>query len=601
MSSSATTARARSRRGRRGARAGLAHQRRLRTTSSSVFNDPLVRDPFLRVFVWTFVFAPLCRAPHVRRSASSSRSRSTSRAPLPAHPPVAPLIPVRDPGVPLAARLARAPERRLRRRQQASCTSTSRGSSTRSGRRSRCLLVNFWLTFPYFFLVSIGALQSIPGEMTEAARVDGARALQVFRRDHAAAAAGRGRAAPDRLVRLQLQQLQQHLPAHRRAARRRGPVGRRRDRHPDQLHVQARLRGRQGRRLRARERRLDPDLLHRRRRSRRSRSGDEGPGERRMTHRRPDRARARRGGGRCRAPRTKPAPRRPELGDMWWRHLVGIVALVFALFPVAYIVSAAFNADGDAERRVADPARRHARQLPHDPLRHGRRRRRRQRHPVHPLVREHDDHRDGDRGPHRPRSARSPPTRSAASASRGRRFGMLSLLLIQMFPQFLAVVAIYLIVLNTGDVFPLIGLNTLTGADPRLPRRRARRQHVAAEGLLRHDPHRARRVGPRRRRDPGAGLLGRHPAARRARARRGRAALVRRHAERVRDRERRCSRRATSSRSRSGCARSSTSSTRSSGAPFSAGVLLAAIPVVLLFAFLQRFIVSGLTQGAVKG
>ncbi len=34
---------------------------------------------------------------------------------------------------------------------------------------------------------------------------------------------------------------------------------------------------------------------------------------------------------------------------------------------------------------------------------------------------------------------------------------------------------------------------------------------------------------------------------------------------------------------------------------FSAGVLLAAIPAVLLFAFLQRFIVSGLTQGSVKG
>ncbi len=32
---------------------------------------------------------------------------------------------------------------------------------------------------------------------------------------------------------------------------------------------------------------------------------------------------------------------------------------------------------------------------------------------------------------------------------------MLTLLLIQMFPQLLAVVAIYLIVLNAGDVFPL--------------------------------------------------------------------------------------------------------------------------------------------------
>ena len=44
-----------------------------------------------------------------------------------------------------------------------------------------------------------------------------------------------------------------------------GPVRRGRDRHPDQLHVQARVRGRQGHRLRPRERRLDPDLLHRRR------------------------------------------------------------------------------------------------------------------------------------------------------------------------------------------------------------------------------------------------------------------------------------------------------------------------------------------------
>jgi arabinogalactan oligomer / maltooligosaccharide transport system permease protein len=35
--------------------------------------------------------------------------------------------------------------------------------------------------------------------------------------------------------------------------------------------------------------------------------------------------------------------------------------------------------------------------------------------------------------------------------------------------------------------------------------------------------------------------------------------------------------------------------------PFAAGALIAAIPVVALFLFLQRFIVSGLTSGAVKG
>jgi len=48
--------------------------------------------------------------------------------------------------------------------------------------RVSCLLVNFWLGLPYMFLICTGALQSIPGEMTEAARVDGASGLQVFRK-----------------------------------------------------------------------------------------------------------------------------------------------------------------------------------------------------------------------------------------------------------------------------------------------------------------------------------------------------------------------------------------------------------------------------------
>ena len=37
--------------------------------------------------------------------------------------------------------------------------------------RVSVILVSTWLTFPYFFLVSLGALQSIPAELTEAARV----------------------------------------------------------------------------------------------------------------------------------------------------------------------------------------------------------------------------------------------------------------------------------------------------------------------------------------------------------------------------------------------------------------------------------------------
>lgn len=43
------------------------------------------------------------------------------------------------------------------------------------------LIVNTWLGFAYFFLVSTGALQAIPGELKEAAAVDGATPWQGFR------------------------------------------------------------------------------------------------------------------------------------------------------------------------------------------------------------------------------------------------------------------------------------------------------------------------------------------------------------------------------------------------------------------------------------
>jgi arabinogalactan oligomer/maltooligosaccharide transport system permease protein len=48
--------------------------------------------------------------------------------------------------------------------------------------RVSVIFVSVWLTVPYFFLVCLGALQSIPAELTEAARVDGGGAWQVFRK-----------------------------------------------------------------------------------------------------------------------------------------------------------------------------------------------------------------------------------------------------------------------------------------------------------------------------------------------------------------------------------------------------------------------------------
>jgi ABC-type sugar transport system permease subunit len=44
------------------------------------------------------------------------------------------------------------------------------------------LIVNLWLGYPYMMLISSGALQSIPGDLYEAAQVDGANAWQQFRK-----------------------------------------------------------------------------------------------------------------------------------------------------------------------------------------------------------------------------------------------------------------------------------------------------------------------------------------------------------------------------------------------------------------------------------
>lgn len=48
--------------------------------------------------------------------------------------------------------------------------------------RIAVILVNLWLGFPYFYLISSGALQAIPSELLEAAAIDGANPRQIFRK-----------------------------------------------------------------------------------------------------------------------------------------------------------------------------------------------------------------------------------------------------------------------------------------------------------------------------------------------------------------------------------------------------------------------------------
>lgn len=150
-----------------------------------------------------------------------------------------------------------------------------------------------------------------------------------------------------------------------------------------------------------------------------------------------------------------PPPRRPW-GDNWWRHAVAIVAVLVAVFPAVYVVSSAFNADQSIGGASIVP-----RSLTLDNFKE--------------LFNPPADKSETNY----PRwflnsifvatfTAFFTVMLGALGAYafsrfrfRGRRMGMLFLLLIQMFPQLLMLVALYLIVLRTGEVFPALGLNHL--------------------------------------------------------------------------------------------------------------------------------------------
>jgi arabinogalactan oligomer/maltooligosaccharide transport system permease protein len=145
---------------------------------------------------------------------------------------------------------------------------------------------------------------------------------------------------------------------------------------------------------------------------------------------------------------------RRELRESWWRHLIGLVAVAFSLFPIAYVASGAFSAvpSISAAKLIPDDFTLHNFGiLFHDPSTHY------LRWYVNTMI-------------IAATTALFTVMLGALAAYafsrfrfRGRRMGLLSLLLIQMFPQLLLIVAIYLIVLQTGKIYSFLGLNTLTG------------------------------------------------------------------------------------------------------------------------------------------
>jgi arabinogalactan oligomer / maltooligosaccharide transport system permease protein len=301
------------------------------------------------------------------------------------------------------------------------------------------------------------------------------------------------------------------------------------------------------------------------------------------------------------APRVARKPRRtrPKFKDTWWRHAVGTFAVLFALFPVAYIISAAFSSTATLTGSSLIP--RHVSLVN-----------------FRTLFTTHVTGSSSLASAHYVRwylnsiivasvTAILSVMLSAFAAYafsrfrfRGRRLGMLALLLIQMFPQLLLVVALYLIVLKTGDVFSVLGLNHLTALIVVYLGGAMGVNTWLMKGFFDTIPKEL---------DESARVDGATPAqvfwgvvlplAAPVLAVIALISFVGAINEFI---------------IASALLQTTTKFTLGVGmqgyidqqygqhwGPFAAGVLLAAIPVVLLFVFLQRYIVSGLTAGSVKG
>ena len=141
-------------------------------------------------------------------------------------------------------------------------------------------------------------------------------------------------------------------------------------------------------------------------------------------------------------------------GQSWfsrvgWRHLVALGACVFALFPILYVVSAAFNPLGTLSSTALIPNG--ASTVNFQALFE---RTAFTNWFVNSII----------IAGFATLFSLALSTFAAYAFSRfrftGRRPGLLSLLIIQMFPQFLAIVAIYLMFTKISDLYPEIGFNT---------------------------------------------------------------------------------------------------------------------------------------------
>ena len=183
---------------------------------------------------------------------------------------------------------------------------------------------------------------------------------------------------------------------------------------------------------------------------------------------------------------------------------------------------------------------------------------------------------------------------------KGRKVGLMFLLLVQMFPQFLSLTAIYIIMVNIGEVFPPIGLDSLAGLTLVYLGGAMGVNAWLIKGFFDTIPmeiDESAKVDGATHGQIFWGII--LPLAVPVLAVVGLLSFI-----------------GTINEYIIASALIQTPSTKTlavglqgfisnqyaeNWGPFAAGALLAAIPVVILFLFLQKFIVSGLTAGSVKG
>ncbi len=145
--------------------------------------------------------------------------------------------------------------------------------------------------------------------------------------------------------------------------------------------------------------------------------------------------------------------------DKGWRHLVAILALIFALFPVIWVISASLRPGGTLISQTLipkDPSFQNYRDLLRGETDFGL---------VIPFTNWYVNTLLIIGGAAILNTMLSAFAAYAFSRMRfrGRRTGLLTVLLVQMFPQALAFVAIFLIMIQFGNWWPSIGLGTRVG------------------------------------------------------------------------------------------------------------------------------------------